>query len=424
MPKSRPRSKHRPNSRPDRSPGRPSTIPCSGPACNAVCARRRVRRTRSWATKTTVLRGRIQLMHMVARGELPFTRDVQRHLDRCLACQGCESACPHGVEYGRLIHAFRQGISTTPDGKLPTDNRFHRRMVRGVLANADRARHRLGRGRWTRRIGLDRLLLGTGLWRLLPRRAGRLLTLLPRPSRSAPRLPLILPPLGRRRACVALFTGCLADALFRQIHWATARVLQRNGCEVFVLRSQVCCGAFHLHCGDLAEAENLAAQNAALFNANHVDAIITNTGGCGAVLKACATGGSETPDGERRKFAAKVRDITEFLDVLGILPPPGEILRHGDLPRGVWSRARPGDPRAAPELAAENPWTEPGGVAGSRSVLRCGGYVQLHRAGPGGSSVPPQAGPYPGYGGGQWSRRATSPACCTSPARRGSNGGP
>jgi len=137
---------------------------------------------------------------------------------------------------------------------------------------------------------------------------------------------LILPPLGRRRACVALFTGCLVDALFRQIHWATARVLQQNGCEVFVLRSQVCCGAFHLHCGDLAEADRLAAQNAALFNANHVDAIITNTGGCGAVLKACGAGGSaETSDGELRKFAGKVRDITEFLDALGILPPPGEI---------------------------------------------------------------------------------------------------
>ena len=79
-------------------------------------------------------RGRIHLMHLVARGELPFTRDVQRHLDRCLACQGCESACPYGVEYGRLIHAFRRGISTAPGGRLPTDNRFHRRVVRGVLA--------------------------------------------------------------------------------------------------------------------------------------------------------------------------------------------------------------------------------------------------------------------------------------------------
>jgi glycolate oxidase iron-sulfur subunit len=133
-----------------------------------------------------------------------------------------------------------------------------------------------------------------------------------------------MPAIGRRRATVALFTGCIGDAMFRHVNWATARVLQQNGCDVLTPRGQVCCGAIHMHCGSSEPARQFADANIEALKADEVDAIIVNVAGCGAMLKEY---GHYWPNDSRRReqFAAKVKDVHEFLAELGPVTPQGEI---------------------------------------------------------------------------------------------------
>jgi glycolate oxidase iron-sulfur subunit len=159
-----------------------------------------------------------------------------------------------------------------------------------------------------------------GFFKLLPSRLRQLHAMLPPPSGRLPRLPEFLPAQGTRRARVALFTGCVSDVMFRHTNWAAARVLQANGCDVVVPRSQVCCGAIHYHSGADAPALEFAKTNCRAFNLDEVDAIITNVAGCGAMLKDYGH-----LDVGAERFAKKVRDVSEFLVDLGPVAPQGEI---------------------------------------------------------------------------------------------------
>jgi glycolate oxidase iron-sulfur subunit len=149
--------------------------------------------------------------------------------------------------------------------------------------------------------------------------------MLPPPSKALGELSEILPAKGRRRARVALFTGCVADVMFRHTHWATARVLQENGCDVIVPRTQVCCGAIHFHAGSSEPARELADANLAALKPGDVDAIVVNVAGCGAMLKDYGHHWHDSLQKDRERLAAKIQDISEFLDRLGFLPPEGEI---------------------------------------------------------------------------------------------------
>jgi glycolate oxidase iron-sulfur subunit len=145
--------------------------------------------------------------------------------------------------------------------------------------------------------------------------------LVPRLAPHYGRLPEVLPAEGRRRARVALFVGCAADAFFPQTTLATARVLQRNGCEVLVPRGQGCCGALHCHAGLVGPARDFARANCEAFGKElaGVDAIINNAGGCGPVLKDYGHLLPDTPTAAA--FAAKSRDVSEFLVELGPVKP-------------------------------------------------------------------------------------------------------
>jgi glycolate oxidase iron-sulfur subunit len=144
----------------------------------------------------------------------------------------------------------------------------------------------------------------------------------PRPER----LPQLLSAQGKRRARVALFTGCVGDAVFPDTNWATARVLQHNGCDVVVPRGQTCCGALHYHCGYEKPAQDFGARNCTAFGAARVrdefDAIIVNAAGCGSLLKDYGHLLRDTPVADAgSSFAGKVRDVSEFLVQLGPLTP-------------------------------------------------------------------------------------------------------
>jgi glycolate oxidase iron-sulfur subunit len=134
-----------------------------------------------------------------------------------------------------------------------------------------------------------------------------------------------LPAIGRRRARVAFFVGCVADAMFRHTHWATLRVLQQNGCDVIVPDGQGCCGAIHYHAGSSAGARQMADANVAAFDLDGIDAVLVNHGGCGAMLKEYGLHWHDAQQPRREAFAGKVRDVHEFLDELGMVPPAGRI---------------------------------------------------------------------------------------------------
>lgn len=270
-------------------------------------------------------RGRIYLMRSVTDGRLPLTNEVRRHLELCLDCRACETACPSGVQYGKLIEPFRVAMEQLEGSAAKTDDWFHRWILFGLFPYPERMRIALAPARIAQRLGLIKLAEATGLLRLMPSRLRQLTQMLPPPAKREKPLPEFFPAIGRRRARVALFTGCVADVMFRSTHWATARVLQQNGCDVVVPQSQVCCGAIHYHAGSSEPARDLADQNVRALAADGVDAVIVNVAGCGSMLKDYGHHWDDAGQPTREALAHKIRDINEFLDELGLIAPPGRI---------------------------------------------------------------------------------------------------
>ncbi|MBX3415746.1 MAG: (Fe-S)-binding protein [Pirellulales bacterium] len=273
-------------------------------------------------------RGRIYLMRSVTDGRIPLSDSVRRHLELCLDCRACETACPSGVQYGKLIEPFRVAMEQASDGRSKTNDWFHRWILFSLFPFPERMRKALVPARLAQRLGLLPAAEALGLFRLLPPRLRQLVAMLPPPGRREPALPELLPAVGRRRARVALFTGCVADVMFRHTHWATARVLQQNGCDVIVPRTQACCGAIHFHAGQSEPAMHLADRNMTAFDVDSLDAVIVNVAGCGSMLKDYGHHWNDDLQPRREKLASKVRDVSEFLDGLGFIPPQGEIRRR------------------------------------------------------------------------------------------------
>jgi len=269
-------------------------------------------------------RGRIYLMRAVTDGRLELDDNVTRHLDLCLDCRACETACPSGVQYGKLIEPFRVAMEEQSENPK-SDSWFHRMILFGMFPYPERMRKALWPARWAQRLRLDRMVQSPLVQWMLPRPLRRLTSLLPKLKADPGPLPRVLPAIGKPRARVALFTGCVADVMFRHTHWATARVLQENGCDVVTPDTQACCGAIHFHAGASEPAKELADQNLAAFNIDDVDAVIVNVAGCGSMLKDYGHHWDDERSAQREQFAGKVRDVCEFLDELGLEPPPGEL---------------------------------------------------------------------------------------------------
>ena len=270
-------------------------------------------------------RGRIHLMRGVTDGRLELTPQVRRHLELCLDCRACETACPSGVRYGNIIEPFRAAMESDDTVDTKTSDWFHRLVLFGLFPYPDRMRRALLPARIIQRLGLDRAVEALGLLRIMSPRVRRLVSMLPKLKKPSRRLPNQLPAVGRRRARVALFLGCIAGEIFRDTHWATARVLQQNGCDVVVPQNQSCCGAIHFHAGHANPARCFADTNVAAFHNLGVDAIVVNVAGCGSMLKEYGHHWEDDQQERRAAFAAQVKDVHEFVDDLGLVPPPGRL---------------------------------------------------------------------------------------------------
>jgi glycolate oxidase iron-sulfur subunit len=269
-------------------------------------------------------RGRIYLMRAVTDGRIELNDEVRRHLDLCLDCRACESACPSGVQYAKLIETFRMEMAKTRSATASL-GWFKRFMLFKITPYARRMRWMLKPAKLMQWLGVDWLLRKIGFFKILPRSLRQFHDMLPPLRKHYGKLPEVLPAEGKRRARVALFVGCAADAFYPQTTLATVRVLQKNGCEVWVPPAQVCCGALHYHAAQEAPAKRFAEQNCRTFLpsgvAEQVDAIVVNAAGCGAMLKEYGHLFHGTPQEEAAAVSKKVRDISEFLMELGPVKP-------------------------------------------------------------------------------------------------------
>lgn len=276
---------------------------------------------RLWHNEADSPRGRIRQMQLVDEGRLELGEAFVTHIDRCLDCRACETACPSGVEYGKLVEAARAQIAQ--QYKRPLASRVARDLVFRRLLPYPR---RIGAAaqflRLYQRSGLAPFARGTGILKLLGLHDRE--RLLPKIDSNS-----FLGEMGKtflaksaRRARVAFFAGCVAQVTFSEINRATVRVLQANGCEVVVPAGQVCCGALPAHAGVRDVARDLARANLLAFDPSDCDAIVTNAAGCGSTLKEYThLLLSDSARDQAARFAGKVRDVTEFLADLSLTAP-------------------------------------------------------------------------------------------------------
>ncbi len=261
-------------------------------------------------------RGRIFLIKSLAEGRIGLTDSTVDHLALCLDCRACETVCPAGVPYGRLIEAAKAEIERVrPGGFL---RRAFRWMNFGVLLGHPRAlRAAAAALRLYQASGVQGLVRRTGLARVLPGTLPAweaLLPTLPGARDRAP-LPAVIHAEGAPRGRVAILTGCVQAVAFGAHNRATARVLSRNGYEVVAPPEQGCCGALNAHGGDHARAVEMARRTIDVFERAEVEAVVVNTSGCGAHMKAYGAllAGDPAYAERARRFAASVRDLSEFL---------------------------------------------------------------------------------------------------------------
>lgn len=253
-------------------------------------------------------RGRIILMKDVLEDSLSLEKALP-HVDQCLGCLACETACPSGVEYKHLLAPFRERAEEErPPNRLA---KLRRKLL--LLTLPHPSRFRLG-------AKLGRLVKPfTGL---LPKTLRTMLELLPDKLPAQETLQATYPAQGERRARVALLTGCAQQVLAPEINRATINVLTRNGVEVLIPQDQQCCGALAWHVGEAGAARKNARANLRAFPAD-VDAILTNAAGCGSGLHEYTLMlKGEPEEAQAQEFVQRVQDITVFLDNLGIETPP------------------------------------------------------------------------------------------------------
>ena len=264
-----------------------------------------------WGEEMDSPRGRIYMIRKAHDGEAPLDSRFQSHMDNCLGCMACMTACPSGVEYNKLIEPTRAQIErniTRPFGE-----RLFRSLLFATFPHPRRLRLLAVPIRIYQKTGLRSLVRASGVLKLLPARLAAMEALLPDvPSRSRP-IPSTTSASPRRR--VGMLSGCVQQVFFPHVNAATARVLAAEGCEVVIPADQPCCGALMLHSGLESDAIALARKMIAAFEAVNVDTVVINSAGCGSTMKEYGYLLRDDPEWAERAaaFSAKCKDVSEIL---------------------------------------------------------------------------------------------------------------
>jgi glycolate oxidase iron-sulfur subunit len=304
-------------------------------------------------------RGRIYQMQAVAEGRLGITDDFVDHMYCCVGCRACETACPSGVQFGKLIEAAREQIQLTPTEagnhteieasdlngtssetapeSTPLMLQLLRRFFFDVMLPSRPVLSLVFAGlKLYQRSGLQTFAHSTGIFDAI--------NALPTPFQGKlkvpealmdkakgdlipEQLPEITPALGQKRYRVGFISGCIMDQVFHDINEATIHVLAANGCEVITPPQQSCCGALHIHGGEAEHGRELARRNIEVFEQYNCDAIIINSAGCGSTIKEYGHLLRDDPAYAQRAraFSEKVKDISEFLASIELNQDMGEL---------------------------------------------------------------------------------------------------
>lgn len=275
-------------------------------------------------------RGRIYLMRGVVEGKINIGSSFISHIDLCLGCRACETACPSSVPYGHLLEAARAEVSEAKSKRGSASEYILRFVLNHIFTRPRLFRAGMAVTRRLRDSGLAQLAFDTKLV------GGRLrlalaLLLSTRPSPAARRKEKYPGKSATRNSMrVAVLRGCVMEGLFGETNRATERVLSRNGCSVVEATGQMCCGALHSHAGQVEAAKQLARKNIEAFLESKCDRVIVNAAGCGAAMKEYeALFAYDARFAEKaREFSAKVRDVSEFLAEIGIAQPEHPVNRR------------------------------------------------------------------------------------------------
>jgi glycolate oxidase iron-sulfur subunit len=261
-------------------------------------------------------RGRIALMKAVVDGDIEPDEEVKRSLDMCLGCRACEPVCPSGVNYGHLLEQARDIIYQNK--KLPLHVKAVRNlMFKEVFPYQNRMIGLTGLLGFYQRSGVQSLARKMRVMKLFPEHLQLMERILPKvpAKKSMKNRPVYLKPAALKKKKVAFFSGCLMDTMFLPTNDATTKLLQLAGCEIVIPKKQTCCGALHAHSGEKKDAKELAKKNIEAFEEEEVDYIITNAGGCGALLTEYNHLLGDEPHWKDRaiKFSAKIKDLSSIL---------------------------------------------------------------------------------------------------------------
>lgn len=296
-------------------------------------------------------RGRVYLMRGMVEGRIELGDSFTNHIDLCLGCRACETACPSGVPYGQLLETARAEIV-----EAQTAQRKPQALLVGFILKHIFTRPRLlalslKLARWFRDGGLAELAFDSKMFGGSLQFALAVLLSSRSPFRQqtealnsmveaksfaatsdethastkAPPAASGEPP--QTGARLGVLRGCVMEGLFTETNRATERVLRRNGCQLAEVKKQVCCGALHAHAGYMETARELARINIRAFLDDHCESIIVNSAGCGAAMKEYKEWLEDDSEfaAPAAEFSARVKDISEFLAALGISSPQGQV---------------------------------------------------------------------------------------------------
>ncbi|HTP68063.1 MAG TPA: glycolate oxidase subunit GlcF [Dongiaceae bacterium] len=265
-----------------------------------------------WGEEMDSPRGRIYLMKMAAEGAASMTEKWVGHFDACLGCVACMTACPSGVDYGKLIEATRAQIERNFTRPLP--ERLHRRLIFSIFTQP----RRLNLLRWYLRLyqrsGLQKWVRKSGILPLVSKQLATAEALLPK-IRTVEAVAEITLPRSEKRKRVGLLLGCVQRAFLSHVNAATARVLAAEGYEVIAPAAQSCCGALLMHGGEEEGAKARARQTIEVFERADVDYVVANAAGCGSAVKEYAHLLRDDPQyaGRAQRFSSRCRDVCELL---------------------------------------------------------------------------------------------------------------
>jgi glycolate oxidase iron-sulfur subunit len=268
-----------------------------------------------WNEEMDSPRGRIYLIKMASEGAATINPQWVGHFDSCLGCMACMTACPSGVDYGKLIEATRAQIERKHERSV--GEKLYRRFVFSTFTRPDRLRLLRLPLLAYQKSGLQAVLRGAGVLKLLPKKLQTMEALLPKLPASES-IAAVTPAQGLQRLRVGLLLGCVQREFLPQLNSATVRVLAAEGCEVVAPPEQPCCGALLVHAGEEDAAIALARRTIDVFERAKVDTIVTNAAGCGSNVKEYGHLLRDDPEYSERakKFAAKCQDVTELLAAL------------------------------------------------------------------------------------------------------------